>query len=342
LQALNLTMVDAAPTLDNATVRLDGTLSANAGATIVLGPHLSLQPNANLGGAGVIDNLGTITGLGFSVSAGFINAGTVDITSNARSTSVLGQMTNSGVLIVENANAFVVLGDLNNTGTINGIHDPNVPSASIMAGGLLQFHGNLTGTGKLLANNTNVTVGGTIGAGEDIIRQTGSMWIMAGAIDPGATIEGFAVGSTIDLTSLAQDGNINASFSGTSAGGTLTVMDGTTVKASIFLEGIANGSTFTIASPTGSSDTAITTNSPACFLAGTRMQTARGKIPVESLRVGDLLPALRSGKSLPVQWLGYRTLRCDHHPRPRNVWPVRVAANAFAKGVPCRDLWLSP
>jgi hypothetical protein len=43
-----------------------------------------------------------------------------------------------------------------------------------------------------------------------------------------------------------------------------------------------------------------------------------------------------------VRWLGHRRVDCRRHPRPQDVWPVRVAAGAFGPGLPQRTLWLSP
>ncbi|MBN9511575.1 MAG: Hint domain-containing protein, partial [Alphaproteobacteria bacterium] len=79
----------------------------------------------------------------------------------------------------------------------------------------------------------------------------------------------------------------------------------------------------------------------ACFAAGTRIATARGPVAIERLRRGDLLRTA-SGRSAPAIWLGHRRVDCRRHPRPHDVWPVRVAAHAFAPQIPCRDLLLSP
>jgi hypothetical protein len=79
----------------------------------------------------------------------------------------------------------------------------------------------------------------------------------------------------------------------------------------------------------------------ACFAAGTRIATTRGQIAVESLRVGDRV-VTASGDETAVKWLGRRRLACRRHPRPQDVWPVRVQADAFGPGRPVRDLLLSP
>ncbi len=79
----------------------------------------------------------------------------------------------------------------------------------------------------------------------------------------------------------------------------------------------------------------------ACFARGTCMATPDGKVAVEALCVGQNV-TLADGGEAPVQWLGHRAVDCARHPRPWDVWPVRVQAGAFAPGLPSRDLFLSP
>ena len=78
-----------------------------------------------------------------------------------------------------------------------------------------------------------------------------------------------------------------------------------------------------------------------CFAQGTRIATERGEVAVERLRVGAQVPARFAGRAT-VAWIGHRRVDCRRHPRPHDVWPVRVRAGAFGAGQPMRDLVLSP
>jgi len=83
------------------------------------------------------------------------------------------------------------------------------------------------------------------------------------------------------------------------------------------------------------------TAATACFAAGTRIATPDADVPVEALRAGQLVRTA-AGEAKPVSWIGHRRVDCRRHPRPEEVWPVRVQAHAFGPGRPHRDLWLSP
>jgi hypothetical protein len=87
----------------------------------------------------------------------------------------------------------------------------------------------------------------------------------------------------------------------------------------------------------------ITSTQP-CYRAGTRIRTPMGEVAIEHLRPGDLVLTARgrAPEPQPVAWIGHRTVDCAAHPRPQDVLPVRVQADAFGPGRPARDLWLSP
>ena len=77
-----------------------------------------------------------------------------------------------------------------------------------------------------------------------------------------------------------------------------------------------------------------------CFCRGTLILTARGEVPVEEIKLGDMLVTVSGGLS-PIGWIGRRTVAA-RFADPLRTWPVRIRAGALAEGVPARDLLLSP
>lgn len=85
----------------------------------------------------------------------------------------------------------------------------------------------------------------------------------------------------------------------------------------------------------------LTFANPPCFAEGTRIAVEGGEVAVQSLCCGDKV-RLANGGLAKVTWLGHRRVDCRNHPRPQDVMPIRVAADAFGPGLPNRDLLLSP
>src|SRR5208282_2629202 len=80
----------------------------------------------------------------------------------------------------------------------------------------------------------------------------------------------------------------------------------------------------------------------ACFMRGTTILTDLGEVAVEDVHVGDLVRTVLGKAAAPIIWIGQRRVDCTRHPKPKQVWPVCVAAGAFGPGRPHSDLWLSP
>ena len=78
-----------------------------------------------------------------------------------------------------------------------------------------------------------------------------------------------------------------------------------------------------------------------CFASGTHIATPGGTSAVEHLAEGDLVRTA-SGENIPIKWIGHRAVDCARHPRPADVWPIRVVSDAFGPGQPYRDVYLSP
>jgi Hint domain len=130
-----------------------------------------------------------------------------------------------------------------------------------------------------------------------------------------------------------------ATFTGdtvTHTGTTLTVknLGGTTVLTMVSVTATA-GTTFIA---TGDEIIAV------CYARGTMIATASGELPVEKLRPGKQVITLADGQEVPqtVTWLGHLRIGLAGHPRPETVAPIRIRRDAFADGMPHRDLIVSP
>lgn len=75
--------------------------------------------------------------------------------------------------------------------------------------------------------------------------------------------------------------------------------------------------------------------------AGTRIITAQGEIPVEDIKIGDLV-ATRSAGLLPVRWIGRQSFAHRFVRNNRSKTPVHIRAGALGAGLPSRDLFVSP
>ncbi|MGW9822195.1 Hint domain-containing protein [Methylorubrum extorquens] len=64
-------------------------------------------------------------------------------------------------------------------------------------------------------------------------------------------------------------------------------------------------------------------------------------MPVEDLKVGDLA-VTASGALRPITWIGHREITAKSGSLSFSQQPVRVRAGAFGRGLPARDLSMSP
>jgi hypothetical protein len=141
-------------------------------------------------------------------------------------------------------------------------------------------------------------------------------------------ISGFAKSDTIDLA------GINETIVSYSVG-TLTL--GGTTPLALRLPGSFTTRSF-LAGTDHKGGTDVTL---ACFVAGTRIACLDGERTVETLVPGDFVRVV-GAECAEIRWIGHRHIDCRRHPRPQDVQPVRVCADAFANGQPHRNLLLSP
>ncbi len=330
-------------TIDSTVVSAGGELEANAtdsgtqiqsgGLEVVQAGGSALNTNVALGGLLVVLNGGSATGT--SGAGGMVSgpvvlqtaSGPDNLGSNATGTQVTAGETlyvlsagtafsaqvNGGVINVQSGGgAYATLITDGGTEVVSG---ENLASGATIDGGSVLLQGPSTASGGFVfeGSNNDLSIGPSVGFN--------------------ATISGFTAGDTIDLQGLAFASGGSASLSS----GSLVVSEGGASKALQLASAVTNGGTFALAAD-GVGGTLV---SLACFAQGTRIATPGGPVAVEDLRVGDRV-VTQSGGAQAVLWLGHRRVDCRRHPAPAKVRPVRVAAGAFAEGVPARDLFLSP
>ena len=127
-----------------------------------------------------------------------------------------------------------------------------------------------------------------------------------------------AAGDTITLAS-GQDVTLNGD-------GTLTILGDTDPETVYF--------NYTVEDVSGNTDTGLVEiEQVPCFVAGTRVDTARGPVAVERLRPGDLV-LTADGQALPLRWVGTRRTQAEGA-----FAPVRIRAGTLGA---TRDVLVSP
>jgi autotransporter-associated beta strand protein len=147
---------------------------------------------------------------------------------------------------------------------------------------------------------------------------------------PTNKIMNFVRGDTIRIDDYDAAGHVVA-------GGTL-LLSGSPGDVALALPGLTASGYQVSGSGTA---TVISAEMVPCFRSGTLLLSETGMVAVEHLKPGDRL-LTPGGAAREVVWIGHRFIDCRRHPRPHEVWPVRVAPDAFAPGAPLRPLFLSP
>lgn len=77
-----------------------------------------------------------------------------------------------------------------------------------------------------------------------------------------------------------------------------------------------------------------------CFRHGTLILTQRGQVPVEALRIGDMV-VTRDHGAQPLRWIGSKQVESALLRTFEKMRPVRIRAGALGSGLPSRDLYVS-
>ena len=290
-------------------IRGNGLILNQAGGTITGGPYGIVSYDQV-----TVVNHGSIGGAQFAVFAS--NAGMHDLVVVHPGATFGGQ----------------VQGDKAGAATLTGTLEL---AAGTIAGSISGFGSKYTGFSNVIIDSgARWSLAGTVAASQTIaLPGTGAALTLVNPGSVAGTITGFDATDTLTLAGITDVSGVtlganNVVTVNETGGGTITLHFDPTQSFS--------AGTFNFA--TGAGGTSLTV---PCFASGTRILTARGEVAVEALRIGDQV-ITHHGRQSPVRWVGHRKVDCQRHPRPQDVWPVRVRAGAFGPGLPRRDLLLSP
>ncbi len=283
-----------------------------------LGEASGATAYATVQAAGVTTNLGQIVAPG---AGGTLTVALSDILAATGQAGVTGSLHNAGFISATGGTVRV-------TGPA-GTSLVNSGTVGIGGGGEVDLGVSVTGTGRIVLQGTaTLDVAGAISAGQTISFAGAAATPERLELDaPGsvrAALRGLGTGDSIDVP---------GTVTGSVAGGVLTLSSGAALD-------IGTGYTaanFSFAAD-GHGGTLI---GVVCYARGTHLLTAGGDRPVEQLQPGDTVTTL-SGKEAAIRWIGRRRVDIARHAAPDTVRPVRIAANAFAEGLPRRDLLISP
>ena len=328
-------------------LRAGGTLTNQSGGTIGGGADAvkfaagftnRLMFNPGAGFSGTVDGGNTI---------GATAVSTLELTSGVSTGTIAGlgsHYIDFAQITVDSAASWVLSG----SNTVVTGETLTLNNAKLSTAGTLVNSGTLQiGTGTLTVGNllgtSSATIGaagtlsvsGTVASGQTIdFAGTAALLALGTPGSASGTLAGFVAGDTIELVGIN-----NVTRTDLVSGNTLQISLGTGGPIDLHLSGSYTGDYFHFTN-TGS-NSFITENTTPCYLAGTRIRTDRGEIPVEDLRMGDRVMTL-SGEAKPIKWIGKRAYASAFAAGNRDVIPILIRANALGAGVPSRDLYVSP
>ena len=228
-------------------------------------------------------------------------------------------------------------------GTASGTVISATDSMVVQSGG--------TAIDTIISGGTMDVQSGAVTSGAITFSGTGGLLQIDGPdlpTDPAAlvaaVVSSFALNDTIDLTGITYDGGGQVNLE---AGNLLQINEnGSVYDLQLDPSQDFAGDYFDLASDDsgllgGLGGTDITESNVACYRRGTLIWAADGEVPVEDLKIGDLVVTL-SGAAKPIKWIGRRSYAGRFVAGNKDVLPICVKAGALDDGIPARDLWVSP
>ncbi|MDN7355734.1 Hint domain-containing protein [Acetobacter senegalensis] len=324
-----------------------GSIINESGALISGAANGILVDNSSQGDAPyatTITNYGTIqgqNGYGIHITDTFgdtiTNAGTISGTTDALllgdGNDTLNILTGSVISGTVDGGAGSDTVNLSGSGTFEGA----VNFETMTVSGSWILSGDQSYSTVLLDDDATLTVQGSAPSTETITFSEGAALILGSTSSFSATLSNFAVGNSVDFSTVTYDADATVSISGN--------------QAVITSNGITYTLTVSLADTTEQldlktdSDGSLLLEAVVCFLPGSLIATVDGERPVETLREGVAILTFDNGKIIPknIVWVGCQrvTVRDDCPPDIGGV-PVRITRDALAVGVPHSDLLVTP
>jgi hypothetical protein len=326
-----------------------GTCNLGGGTIAVTGSQLTTDANITLT-ASTTSTL-NVGALGADLTGSVSGSGNLDITGSGVASfadlSTTGDVDLDGATL-DIASLSLSGGELSGDGVVNGAVTIGSGGEVTLDSGTLEF-----ASGGVVNNNQITVDGATLDLDDGVdLSGIGTVDISNGGyVDLNGTVSS---GQTFIVDPSTIEIGDPADFAGTLdlSGGDVLLVDGATGGT------YANGA-FTFDLPSGdvtisapgysSSDFSFTSNNGTlevqdtqnpCYCRGTLILTELGEQPVEDLKIGDLV-ATRTGLR-PIKWIGTRAYDPRFIRGQKSVLPIVISAGALARGVPARDLWVSP
>ncbi len=325
-----------------------GSLSVSGGSFTDSGAAVTVTGNANFTG-------GTNT-----FSGGSFTTGTLTVGSSALLNLAGGTISDTG-------------GGIVNAGTIKGSGTLGESGGSISGSGIVDSSGGVLDIKSNVGSSVALQVGATAGSTTELEGSVASGGAATFNASPagistldlhnttalasfnggGADLNNFALIASSTTPTIVEEVDAEtiafsnvASATLTNGNKTITLFSsGHSALATFTLEGtLPTGTPFVDFKKDAGTGTDIYLSTAVCFAEGTLILTADGEVAVEELNEGDMVVTLCGDERVlqPIKWIGYRRLDLGVHPHPVLAAPVRIRRDAFADGLPQRDLVVSP
>ena len=346
----------------------NGTLTVSQGGTVLGGTPFAGDDGLAIAVAAGIDGSVTVTGSGSFLNAGGQIAVGVDgtgtlsienggsgqatqlVTATGPGSSATVTVAGTGsVLDIAGGATFSAQSVLNmEGGTIDPTSISLTGSNDDGGTGLIEASQSIDNTATLYAANGTLTLSAPIvqagsAGGTGVLQiDSGGDLVISGAVDASQSVD-FAATGTLTIGDIAGFQATVSQFGGAGSIVVQTSQAATFSQDGSLVSVIANGATLGDITFASAALASYATATPGalqaeviCFVAGTRIATPTGEVPVEKLAAGDRVTTL-SGAVRPITWIGKGRVLATRGQRSAAT-PVIVRKGALGKNVPHCDL----